>query len=145
MNNPCSEVTTEETGTNVLQPEIFVFGSNLSGIHGAGAAKAALDKWGAQFNNGLGFQGNSYAIPTKDERVQTLDIETVKVFVRAFLAFAFQHTETKFLITRIGCGLAGFKDEEIAPLFRGATKNCVFSAAWKEWVSPKATFDERLF
>lgn len=135
----------EMTAAGKPVDEIFVFGSNLSGIHGAGAAKAALDEWGADFYNGLGFQGKSYAIPTKDERIETLPLDIVKVFVRAFLAYAVQHPDTRFLVTRIGCGLAGFKDNEVAPLFRAAPTNCRFSANWKEWVSPKAEFDTRLF
>lgn len=97
--------------------EIFVFGSNLAGMHGGGAARIAADNFGAVWGQGVGLQGQSYAIPTMQGGV-----ETIKPYVDEFIAFAKEHQELKFLVTRIGCGIAGFKDEEIAPLFEEAKK-----------------------
>ena len=99
-----------------LEPnEIFVFGSNLAGAHGGGAARIALDCFGAVWGQGVGLQGQSYAIPTMQGGV-----ETIKPYVDEFIEFAKVHPELKFLVTRIGCGIAGFRDEEIAPLFTDA-------------------------
>ena len=95
--------------------EVFVFGSNLQGHHYGGAARIANEKFGAIFGQGVGLQGQSYAIPTMQGGV-----ETIKPYVDEFIEFAKQHPELTFLVTRIGCGIAGFKDSEIAPLFRGA-------------------------
>lgn len=95
--------------------EIFVFGSNLAGMHGGGAARIAADNFGAVWGKGVGLQGQTYAIPTMQGGV-----ETIKPYVDDFIVFARDHQELKFLVTRIGCGIAGFKDEEIAPLFESA-------------------------
>ena len=92
--------------------EIFVFGSNLAGHHGGGAARAANIKFGAEWGVGVGLTGRSYAIPTMQGGV-----ETIKPYVDEFIRFAQENPGLKFLVTRIGCGIAGFKDEEIAPLF----------------------------
>jgi len=94
--------------------EIFVFGSNLSGSHGGGAAKLAM-KWGAVWGQGVGLQGQTYAIPTMQGGV-----ETIKPYVDEFLLFAQKHPDLKFLVTEIGCGIAGFTVQEIAPLFKAA-------------------------
>ena len=99
--------------------EIFVFGSNLAGQHKGGAAKAAHLKFGAEWGVGVGLTGQAYAIPTMQGGV-----ETIKPYVDEFIEFAKVHTELKFLVTRIGCGIAGFKDEEIAPLFKKAISVC---------------------
>ena len=95
--------------------EIFVFGSNLGGMHGGGAARAAYNRFGAVWGQGVGLQGQSYAIPTMQGGV-----ETIKPYVNEFIEFAQAHPEYKFLVTRIGCGIAGFRDEQIAPLFAAA-------------------------
>ena len=95
--------------------EIFVFGSNLAGHHMGGAARLANMKFGAEWGVGIGLTGQSYAIPTMQGGV-----ETIRPYVDEFIEFANQHQNMKFLVTRIGCGIAGFKDEEIAPLFRKA-------------------------
>ncbi len=101
---------------NRLEPEeVFVFGSNLAGHHGGGAARAALNKFGAIWGQGVGLQGQSYAIPTMQGGV-----ETIRPYVDEFIEFARQHPALKFYVTRIGCGIAGFRDEEIAPLFADA-------------------------
>ena len=99
--------------------EIFVFGSNLEGKHLGGAAKAAHMKFGAQWGVGVGLTGQTYAIPTMQGGV-----ETIKPYVDQFIEYAKEHYEKKFLVTRIGCGIAGFKDEEIAPLFKNAATVC---------------------
>ncbi len=95
--------------------EIFVFGSNLAGAHAGGAARAAVMRFGAIWGQGVGLQGQSYAIPTMQGGV-----ETITPYVDEFIQFAMEHPEYRFLVTRIGCGIAGFRDEEIAPLFRAA-------------------------
>ncbi len=97
--------------------EIFVFGSNLAGIHGGGAARLALERFGAVWGQGVGLQGQSYGIPTMQGGV-----ETIKPYVDEFIEFAGIHPELIFYVTRIGCGIAGFSDEEIAPLFSEARK-----------------------
>ena len=95
--------------------EIFVFGSNLAGMHGGGAARVAHRKFGAEWGVGIGLTGQTYAIPTMQGGV-----ETIAPYVDEFIEFASNHKELKFYVTRIGCGIAGFRDEEIAPLFRNA-------------------------
>ena len=95
--------------------EIFVFGSNLDGLHGGGAARIAYDKFGAIWGQGVGLQGQSYGIPTMHGGV-----DVIKPYVDEFINFAKSHPKFKFLVTRIGCGIAGFNDKEIAPLFKDA-------------------------
>lgn len=95
--------------------QIFVFGSNLQGRHGAGAAAQAFRDFGAIWGQGVGLQGKSYAIPTMQGPV-----DTIKPHVDDFLKFAGDHPEMEFLVTRIGCGIATFKDADIAPLFANA-------------------------
>ena len=107
--------TTPEFITELQPNEIFVFGSNLKGMHGGGAAYIAYRKFGAVMGQGVGLQGQSYAIPTMQGGV-----ETIRPYVDEFIAFAREHQELTFLVTRIGCGIAGFRDKEIAPLFREA-------------------------
>lgn len=114
---PEPERITSERITSLADNEIFVFGSNLAGAHGGGAARIAMDKFGAVWGQGVGLQGQSYAIPTMQGGV-----ETIKPYVDEFIEFAKSHKEYKFLVTRIGCGIAGFRDEEIAPLFKEAQK-----------------------
>ena len=110
--------------------EIFVFGSNLSGIHGAGAARIAREHHGAIWGQGEGLQGDSYALPTKGLNITFMPYNQVKKHVHTFLKFAADHPELEFKVTRIGCGLAGFKDENIAPLFNEAPNNCSFDDEW---------------
>ncbi len=99
---------------DLSEGQVFVFGSNLEGRHGGGAAWIALKRFGAVMGQGVGLQGRSYAIPTMHGPV-----EEIKPYVDEFLAFAAEHPELEFLVTRIGCGIAGFADTEIAPLFAG--------------------------
>ncbi len=113
---------------------IFVFGSNLSGIPGARAAAFALKNKGAIWGQGIGWQGNSYGIPTKDERIRTLPLHRIEEYVNQFLAFASDNPGLLFEVTRIGCGLAGYSDSDIAPMFRNAPSNCILSPEWIEWL-----------
>ena len=106
---------TPEFITELKADEVFVFGSNIAGMHGGGAAYVAFKKFGAVMGCGVGLQGQSYAIPTMQGGV-----ETIKPYVDWFISFAKEHPELFFYVTRIGCGIAGFKDKEIAPLFREA-------------------------
>ncbi|MDR2083665.1 MAG: hypothetical protein LBP67_01550 [Bacteroidales bacterium] len=101
---------------NSLQPdEIFVFGSNLHGHHGGGAAQMAKERWGAIWGQGVGLQGQTYAIPTMHGGV-----DLIKPYINDFIEFAKSHPEKIFLVTEIGCGIAGFTPQEIAPLFNDA-------------------------
>lgn len=106
---------TPEMIRKLAPDEVFVFGSNLSGYHGGGAARAAMNLFGAVWGQGVGLQGQSYAIPTMQG-----GIETIKPYVDQFIEFARTKPELYFYVTRIGCGIAGFVDEDIAPLFREA-------------------------
>lgn len=105
---------------------IFVFGSNLAGRHGKGAALHARLKCGARYGVGVGLTGHAYAIPTKDERLRTLPLDAIKGHVDYFLSFA-RHVrpELSFQLTPIGCGLAGYTPEQIAPMFRDAPPNVI--------------------
>ena len=114
--------------------EIFVFGSNQAGRHGAGAALYALKNHGAIYGIGEGLQGESYAVPTKDYDIQTLPLESIKVHVDTFLTFAKQHPNLVFKVTQVGCGLAGLRPKDIAPMFLSASSNCLFDVAWKEYL-----------
>lgn len=106
---------------------VFVFGSNLAGRHGKGAALEAARRWGAVYGRGEGRQGNSYAIPTKDERLRTLWLPAIETSVANFLDHARQHVGDSFLVTAIGCGLAGYQPEQIRPMFAGAPRNVFLS------------------
>ena len=119
--------TTPERITALGPNEIFVFGSNLAGMHGGGAAWVAYRKFGAIMGQGVGLQGRSYGIPTMQGGV-----ETIKPYVDEFIEFARSRQDLTFLVTRIGCGIAGFTDEEIAPLFEKAHEvaNIVLPPGW---------------
>lgn len=99
----------------LAENEVFVFGSNLAGMHGGGAARLARIRWGAVMGQGVGLQGRTYAIPTMQGGP-----ETIKPYVDEFIAFAKAHPGLRFLVTEIGCGIAGFTPSQIAPLFAGA-------------------------
>jgi hypothetical protein len=111
--------------TKLESNEVFVFGSNRAGRHGKGAALTALRKFGAKPGQGKGLMGQSYGIPTKDERLRVIPLEGIKVQVIRFLRFANENPNLRFLVTPIGCGLAGYKPKEIAPFFEGASENVV--------------------
>lgn len=110
---------------------VFVFGSNLAGRHGKGAAKAAHVNFSARYGVGKGRTGMAYAIPTKDGRLKTLALEQISQHVSDFLAYARAHPQIKFFVTRIGCGLAGHEDQDIAPMFLSAPANCSLPLPWK--------------
>lgn len=111
---------TPDTITRLEEGQIFVFGSNLSGRHGKGAAKTALG-WGARWGQAWGLQGRTYGIPTKDASVRrTLSLEEIRQFVEEFIYFAKLRPDLTFLVTEVGCGLAGLHPKEVAPLFKGA-------------------------
>lgn len=124
----------EEQARYYMAKTVFVFGSNEAGIHGLGAAKLAYEKHGARWGFSYGHMGDTFAIPTKDEDIQTLGISQIRRYVDGFIAYARGHRKLKFKVTRIGCGLAGFADHVIAPLFVDATANCSFDEAWKPWL-----------
>ena len=111
---------------------IFVFGSNLRGRHGAGSALEAKQNWGAIQGKGWGRQGASYAIPTKGRQMEVLSLPTIREYVDAFIMYAMEHPTLKFEVVNIGCGLAGYKPIQIAPLFRKAPSNCVFQKEFQE-------------
>ena len=101
--------------SSLAENEIFVFGSNMAGAHGGGAALAAYRHFGAVWGEGIGLHGKTYAIPTMQGGV-----ETIKPYVDEFIRFAKANAHLTFLVTRIGCGIAGFSDKQIAPLFNDA-------------------------
>lgn len=102
---------------------VFVFGSNLAGRHGKGAALYARQHHGAVLGQGVGRQGNSYAIPTKSEALRTLPLSHIRTHVRDFLRYAADNPLLRFQLTPIGCGLAGYEPADIAPMFRAAPAN----------------------
>ena len=108
---------TPDAISSLKADEVFVFGSNLQGHHGGGAARAARLLFGAIWGQGVGLQGQSYAIPTMQGGV-----ETIKPYVDQFIGYAKEHAELFFYVTRIGCGIAGFKDSDVAHLFRNAVE-----------------------
>ena len=113
---------------------IFVFGSNLAGRHGKGAAASARNHHAAQWGVGEGPTGRAYALPTKDKDLRTLPLEKIEGHVESFLAYARNHADRLFLVTAIGCGLAGYKHEQIAPMFKSAPENCFFDKRWAPYL-----------
>ena len=114
--------TSSEEILDLRPSEVFVFGSNLAGKHGKGAARQAL-KWGARWGQAAGLQGRTYGIPTKDASIKrTLALTEIRPFVLEFIEFAKSRPDLTFLVTEIGCGLAGLKPKEVAPLFSTAAK-----------------------
>ena len=130
---------TPERITELKPNETFVFGSNLAGAHSGGAAGIAYKRFGAILGQGVGLQGQSYAIPTMLDGV-----ETIKPYVDGFIMFAKQHPEHKFLVTKIGCGIAGFTIDEIAPLFKEAidVENVILPKGFVEVIQQHITADE---
>lgn len=116
-NNKMKNNITPDNIVSLRNNEIFVFGSNESGIHGGGAARTAM-KWGAIYGNPEGIQGKTYAIPTKSKNIErTLDIDEIKPYVDRFVTYALHNPNLIFLVTEIGCGLAGLEPKDVAPLF----------------------------
>lgn len=110
---------------------IFVFGSNLAGRHGKGAALFAKNFRGAAYGVGVGRTGNAYALPTKDELIRTLPLQRIAEYVAEFLDYARAHPELQFQVTKIGCGLAGYSEHEIKPMFAVAPPNCHLPDGWR--------------
>ena len=119
---------------------IFVFGSNLSGIHGAGAARFAVDKKGATMGQGIGLQGQSYALLTKGFNISFMPLSQIRRYIAVFMDFALHNPDLEFQITQVACGLAGFTKEEIAPLFKGSPSNCYFDMAWQPLLGDNHTY-----
>lgn len=109
---------------------IFVFGSNLAGRHGAGAALHAVQFFGARYGEGEGLTGRAYGIPTKDRHLNILPLESIRRSVGQFIEFAMANPQMTFLITAIGCGLAGYEPAQIAPMFVSCPENCYVTPRW---------------
>lgn len=138
-------MTTPEHITHLEPNEIFVFGSNLGGRHGAGAARTAMLRFDAQWGVGVGRTGQCYAIPTKDRQIRTLPLDVIGEHVNVFIGFAQGRPDLRFLVTPIGCGLAGYHPRDIAPMFRGAPENVVLPASFIEILNgPEPKGGERL-
>lgn len=118
----------------VYQDRIFVFGSNLAGRHGLGAALFARRYYGAEYGVGVGPTGRAFAIPTKDQNLKTLPLDVIRLHARAFIDYANAHPELTFELTPIGCGLAGYKHYQIAPFFKGVPKNVNIPIEWRSYV-----------
>ena len=116
---------------------IFVFGSNLIGVHGAGAAKEARKTFSAELGVGVGMTGQSYAIPTKDKNIRTMPLDQIASYVKYFVQFTKNNPDINFWVTRVGCGLAGYKDSQIAPMFKGCGNNCNMPDQWEEFLKEK--------
>lgn len=114
-----------------MNEKIFVFGSNLAGRHGKGAALYAKKYKGAEYGVGIGRQGNSYAIPTKDRNLKTLPLNEIKIHVDEFIEYAKNHKELSFEVTKIGCGLAGYEESDIRPMFKDSPINCDLPDWWR--------------
>ena len=110
---------------------VFVFGSNLAGRHGKGAALWARQHHGAVYGRGAGPQGNAYAIPTKDCRLRVLPLEVICGHVRKFLDYACRRPDLRFEVTPVGCGLAGYRPDQIAPMFAGAPANVIMPNSFR--------------
>lgn len=115
---------------------VFVFGSNEAGRHGAGAARYARESRGAVPGCGVGHQGTSYALPTKDHYIRTLGLDKIREYVDGFIEYARNHPEFEFQVTRVGCGLAGLRDDQMAPMFSDVPKNCHLPAVWLAMLDP---------
>lgn len=111
---------------------IFVFGSNTAGRHGAGAARHAAEFYGAKEKVGEGLTGECYALPTKDNKIKTLSLDKIKDSVNRFLDVARENPDKQFMVTRVGCGLAGYKNQQIAELFKDAPENCILPGVWQD-------------
>jgi hypothetical protein len=124
-------MTTPENITKLEAGQVFVYGSNTIGHHGGGAAKFAMENFGAVYGNGYGIDGQAYGIPTKDDDINTMSLGDIAEEVKRFIRYAASHPSVQFLVTKIGCGLAGLKEEHIAPMFKNAGDNVVLPEGWR--------------
>lgn len=113
---------------------VFVYGSNEAGRHGRGAALRARQAYGAETGKGIGLVGKSYGIPTKNENLRVLSVSKIEKYVKDFITFARENRGEVFYVTRIGTGLAGFSDKEMAGLFIGSPRNCRFDKEWEQFL-----------
>ena len=132
QSNEARSTRAAEQAFPAAMAEIFVFGSNEAGRHGKGAALHARKHYGAKYGVGLGRTGDAWAIPTKDGQLRTLPLERIEQYVREFLVYAEQHPELMFKVTAIGTGLAGYRHEDIAPMFARAPANCRLPEEWQK-------------
>ena len=127
---------------SLAEDTVFVFGSNLAGTHAGGAAKTALLHFGAVKGAGRGWSGQSYAIPTMNEHLQQMPLSQIQHYIEDFKIYTKNHPKIKYFVTSVGCGVAGYKVEEIAPMFKGISKNVIFPASFRPFVErtlPKLT------
>ncbi|WP_111858545.1 hypothetical protein [Acinetobacter sp. CFCC 10889] len=127
---------------NLAEDTVFVFGSNMAGTHQGGAAKIALNHFGATKGVGRGWAGQSFAIPTMNEHLQQMPLSQIQHYVEDFKIYTKNHPKTKYFITAVGCGVAGYKVEEIAPMFKGISHNVIFPVSFRPFVEktlPKLT------
>jgi hypothetical protein len=137
-NNNSTKFKYHKDGTLPTNGEIFVFGSNLAGLHGGGAARVAHEKFGAIYGEGAGWYNQSFAIPTKDKQILTLPLDVIEGYIKLFFEIVVSENpdyKQGFFITRIGCGLAGYTDSQIAPMFKDFDDlNCSFAEEWKPYL-----------
>lgn len=125
-----------------MHGEVFVFGSNEAGIHGLGAALEAKKNFGARAGIGVGYmtkggKRHCYAIPTKDKNIKTLSLNVIHRYIEQFILYTQAHSYATFFVTRVGCGLAGYKDNMIAPLFADCRENVIFPEEWRPYLGAK--------
>ena len=118
--------------TILKENQVFVFGSNLAGRHGRGAALTAVRRFGAIYGQGEGLQGRSYGIPTKDRLIRVLPITSIKIHIERFIKFAKDNPQKQFILTPVGCGLAGFHPKVIAPMFKAYSNNIILPECFKK-------------
>ncbi|MES1196106.1 MAG: hypothetical protein ABUL58_04090 [Steroidobacter sp.] len=106
----------------------------MAGAHAGGAARAAAEQFGAKLGVSEGRTGDAYAIPTVNKVGDRLSLEKIGTAVRTFINYASEHSEQRFFVTRIGCGIAGYQDKDIAPMFREAPANCDLPVNWRAWI-----------
>lgn len=127
---------------NLPEDTVFVFGSNMAGQHAGGAARTALEHFGAMQGVGRGWSGQSYAIPTMNEHLQQMPLSQIQHYIDDFKIYTKNHAKMTYFITSIGCGVAGYKTEEIAPMFKGISHNVIFPHSFRPFVEkalPKLT------
>lgn len=125
----------EENITKLPLGCVFVFGSNLEGIHGRGSAKTAMEHFDAEYGKGFGFTSSrSYAIPTKSTPWKSLGLPAIESFVNSFLTDASKFQYVKFIVTRVGCNLAGYSDPDIAPMFEDRPSNVILPLKWRQYI-----------